>query len=897
MRKILSLVVLVVLLTSSFLSSSVLAGKTQIPSSEGADQYKEGFRYNIQGWIYLHIQGAPYERGYQHGYLLAAEIVDMLNRWSNIIHNFPLLSGISKRLSNDRFEKMSETWWNFCTTQCYRMYWEKFPEEYQQEIKGIADGVTAQGGKLHGRDVSYQDILALNEMYEFLSKLTNFQQGIHPLRTFLRQLQTVIPEVGEENESTLIETFLRQEPAHHCNGFIATGNATTHGQLVFSQTTICGGGMWWWVYYISLRWNVILDVQPSDGHRVMMPTSPGLIWSDEDYYQSDEGIVLLETTVPQGLFDNRGLPLSVRARTAMQYGDDINDVLYSLRYRNDGSMNAVWLIGDTKTGEIARLDLGYRHSAVWRTFDGFYWSANVPMDLKVRLERLNIKDLVVNLFLHTVLKIPGLGYYSIRYIPEGRDRKFEELGNKYYGSIDVEVVKQIMCTSPIRDWITDVKVTDSDLLEQNGLWAFFGNPHRPLFISNVDTQLVTTEEVPPCGWVRLFGVPSKEDFTFISQENEQGEENEALWEYDTKNNVNNFTSAGAVEKETIYETTSSGVLFALNANTGSLKWRVSVGENPTAPVIHEGLIFVGHTKGLSVFSKHGEKQWEVPTAGAILSSPVVIENDVLFGDSLGNLYSFAALDGQEHWRMKCSDEISLSSTYDENIYFSSGKSCYAASRETHTILWSFDSEGRITSAPLYAGDVVYVASWDNYVYALDAETGAVQWKYQAGWGFDVSPVVSNGVLFVGSVDNNLYALQADGTVRWVFTCKAGIHSSPIVYGDYVFFGSDDGRVYAVNQSTGEPVWFFAPGLTVDGVRNYATTPIVSDLVVSNRTVYFGANGTIYALEAQTSEKPAALEQKTTESFFSSIPTSWYLWILIIVVITLIILYVVLRKKK
>jgi outer membrane protein assembly factor BamB len=166
-----------------------------------------------------------------------------------------------------------------------------------------------------------------------------------------------------------------------------------------------------------------------------------------------------------------------------------------------------------------------------------------------------------------------------------------------------------------------------------------------------------------------------------------------------------------------------------------------------------------------------------------------------------------------------------------------------------------------------------------------------------GWGFDVLPVVSDGVLFVGSADNNLYALQEDGTVQWVFTCKAGIHSSPIVYGDNVFFGSDDGQVYAVNQSTGEPAWFFAPGLTVDGVRNYATTPIVSDLVVLNRTVYFGANGTIYALDAQTSEKPAALEQKTIESLFFSISTSWYLWILIIVVITLILLYVVLRKKK
>ncbi|HEX3725522.1 MAG TPA: hypothetical protein VHV08_04740, partial [Pirellulales bacterium] len=34
-----------------------------------------GYRYPQSGWTVVHIEGAPYERGYQHGKLLAAEIV------------------------------------------------------------------------------------------------------------------------------------------------------------------------------------------------------------------------------------------------------------------------------------------------------------------------------------------------------------------------------------------------------------------------------------------------------------------------------------------------------------------------------------------------------------------------------------------------------------------------------------------------------------------------------------------------------------------------------------------------------------------------------------------------------------------------------------------------------
>src|SRR5579871_572369 len=37
-----------------------------------------GYRYPQAGWIVLHIEGEPYERGYQHGQLLAPEIAGYL---------------------------------------------------------------------------------------------------------------------------------------------------------------------------------------------------------------------------------------------------------------------------------------------------------------------------------------------------------------------------------------------------------------------------------------------------------------------------------------------------------------------------------------------------------------------------------------------------------------------------------------------------------------------------------------------------------------------------------------------------------------------------------------------------------------------------------------------------
>ena len=39
-----------------------------------------GFRYDDQGWIFVHIEGEPYERGYQYGWLMPDEIAEYIRK-------------------------------------------------------------------------------------------------------------------------------------------------------------------------------------------------------------------------------------------------------------------------------------------------------------------------------------------------------------------------------------------------------------------------------------------------------------------------------------------------------------------------------------------------------------------------------------------------------------------------------------------------------------------------------------------------------------------------------------------------------------------------------------------------------------------------------------------------
>ncbi|MFH1101146.1 MAG: C45 family autoproteolytic acyltransferase/hydrolase [Methanobacteriota archaeon] len=814
-----------------------------------ATQYENGYRYNIQGWVYVHIEGDPYERGLQHGYLLAGEIIDIITRWSNTIHNRELLSLLTPYLSETRYDKISETWWNYCTKECTRLYANKIPEEYQQEMQGIADGVNKTGKNLFNRNITYNDILALNVMYEFLSKLERKIERIHPLRTFLYYLQPINTDSSSTDMKALSTAGNLELFTHHCNGFIATGNATTDGQVVISNSMYCGPGSWWWTYYICLRWNIILDIQPTTGHRIQMTASPGFIWSDHDFYQNDAGIVLLETTVPQGMYDDIGLPLAVRARTAMQYADSIDDVIYYLRHRNDGAMNAVWLIGDTKTGEIARLDLGYRRYSVQRTFNGFYWSANNPEDLGVRLEKVEWKKLISRLLSHLLFNTSGFGYHSIFYRPESRDLKYEELGNYYYGDIDVDVVKTIMATPPIVQWSTDCKITDTSLVAQKGMWLFWGNPGgKILNISNVNNPTPIIEQIPPTGWVRFYSLPPKENYTLPTTKQSLGSTPTIQWEYNTGDTRNDFTSQGIIHNNTLYLSISSNAFIAVDKTNGTLRWKRSLGSNPTTPIMYQDIIYVGSSAGISGFNRNGTLVWSLANI-SVVSGPLITNNLLIFGDKNRNVYAYNISTKTKIWQIHYPAETQFY-IINDIIYLASNTTIYALYATNHTTIWSYQTKGPLTSPPLYNDDIVYFGSWDTRVYALNVSTGELLWSFETGWGIDTSPAIIGSTLIVGSEDNHIYALnKKNGTQEWIFPMNAGIHSVPGVLNETVFFASDDGCLYATNLSSGENRWVFSPQFTIDNItQNYQTTPIRSNILSDDGILYVAISGILYAIQ-------------------------------------------------
>ncbi|MEI6309724.1 MAG: hypothetical protein WCP58_08800, partial [bacterium] len=87
-------------------------------------------RQDQDGWIHLVIQGEPYQRGLQHGYLLAGEIVEAIQERDALLQ---MDMGLT-------FAQMS--------TIAEEMYGPMLDQEIRQEMQGIADGASLAGEEL-----------------------------------------------------------------------------------------------------------------------------------------------------------------------------------------------------------------------------------------------------------------------------------------------------------------------------------------------------------------------------------------------------------------------------------------------------------------------------------------------------------------------------------------------------------------------------------------------------------------------------------------------------------------------------------------------------------------------------------------------------------------------------
>jgi hypothetical protein len=392
-------------------------------------------RYEKAGWVYVHIEGTPQERGFQYGYLLAKEIAQ----------------GI--KATHTEWEYESATKWSWLLEKASALFARKIDKENLADLDGIVEGMQAAGvPSTRAEMIAYNGYIELS-WYWWPEELKKIKEG---------KVKPVLQS---------------------CSAFIATGGMTADGGVVLGHNTMWG--------YWGVHPNVIIDIVPEKGHRILMQTLPGWIHSGTDFFITDAGLVGAETTIGyfEG-FDPKGVPEFSRMRRATQDASSIEEWCAIMKRGNNGGYANAWLLGDVNTGEIARLELGLKFVGFEKKRDGYFVGSNVAEDLKIlRFETAEHET-------------------DIRGSIVARRVRWKQLMSKYAGKIDVETAKvfeadhfdaylgeehpgeRSLCAhldlenKPIQQWPTepngpfgtvDAKVVDTKMAKQMSFAARWGS--------------------------------------------------------------------------------------------------------------------------------------------------------------------------------------------------------------------------------------------------------------------------------------------------------------------------------------------------------------------------------------------------------------------------------------
>jgi eukaryotic-like serine/threonine-protein kinase len=304
---------------------------------------------------------------------------------------------------------------------------------------------------------------------------------------------------------------------------------------------------------------------------------------------------------------------------------------------------------------------------------------------------------------------------------------------------------------------------------------------------------------------------------------------------------------------TFYVNTVEGNTFAIDSETGKVRWRRRVGGTlPSSPAIDGPRVIVASQSGTvtALERRRGRVVWRVQTGGKVESSPVAVKGLVYFGSHDGRLFAVHSDTGKIRWAYQTTGRINASpSVFD-------GRACvttYAGSiicvnARTGRELWTtYLKRDAFRYESFYAssasdGRRLYSLARSGKVVALNADDGDVVWTARVGGLGYTTPAVADGRVFVGGFDGRLRAFSSSsGNEIWNKWVGGRILGAPVVIGNHVFFSTKEAKTYAAHVTDGSIDWRLPMGRYSPGIA-------------TERTYYFSLNGRLLTFRGRNARQ-------------------------------------------
>lgn len=282
------------------------------------------------------------------------------------------------------------------------------------------------------------------------------------------------------------------------------------------------------------------------------------------------------------------------------------------------------------------------------------------------------------------------------------------------------------------------------------------------------------------------------------------------WIWDSGGSI---LAAPLVDGETLYVSSASGKLAALNRITGEPRWVLETREElTTTPTLEDGKLFVMSSEEAvtAVDAASGKSLWkfrrEKPAGFTIRGNarPRAAHGLVYAAFADGTVAALRPQDGVARWQRLISgtgdylDVDALAAPADDRrVYAASARAgVVALDAESGEVAWTVELPG--ANHLVLDGQRVF-ASGRARVLALDRQSGRQGWSFDLGGErFATEAAVSEGVLLLAEERGPLLALEAaTGRPRAVLDPGSSFSEGPLVVPGAAYIVSNTGALFSL----------------------------------------------------------------------------------------------------
>jgi outer membrane protein assembly factor BamB len=284
------------------------------------------------------------------------------------------------------------------------------------------------------------------------------------------------------------------------------------------------------------------------------------------------------------------------------------------------------------------------------------------------------------------------------------------------------------------------------------------------------------------------------------------------------------TAGGAMDAERVYIPVQPEHIVALSRVTGSKLWTRDIESKWPPLVIGDAVFVVASDEIHALDAATGSERWRVPFDHQLTAPLIATGASIIAVAEKGLVVAFAPADGRTLWMRELGAVSRFAPALDGRraIFALDDSRVVALQLMDGGVEWEQKLDGKLNQ-PSFAHDRVFVGTNTNFLYAMNNDNGRVAWRWKTGGDVIGTSGDTKGGAYYASLDNVLRAVnRGNGNQRWIKEIPTRPLLPPQTFGDgatyeeIVVLTGATSEIDAFAAKTGAVVGMYQPPSDVQG---------------------------------------------------------------------------------